>query len=52
MLAINPDGFFLKADNDKPVYVKFPELAKSPGSVRKMLVDMTNHARGALSESA
>lgn len=52
MLAINPDGFFLKADSHKPTYIKFSELAKSPGSVRKLLVDMTHQARHTLVQSA
>ncbi len=48
MLAVNPDGFFVKADKHKPLFIEFPEIAQSSGSVRKLLVDMTNQARAVL----
>lgn len=48
MLAVNPDGFFVKADEHKPIFIDFPEIAQSSGSVRKHLVDMTHEARAEL----
>lgn len=48
MLAVNPDGFFVKADEHKPIFIDFPEIAHSAVSVRKHLVNMTNQARAAL----
>ncbi len=49
MLAVNPDGFFVKADEHKPIFINFPEPALAAASVRKTLVDLTNQAREALS---
>ncbi len=45
MLAINPDGFFIRADNKKPLYIEFGELVMTGDEVRKVLVKMTNKAR-------
>lgn len=45
MLAINPDGFFLRADGKKPCYINFEELALTGEVVRKQLVKMTHTAR-------
>ena len=45
MLAINPDGFFVSIDNQKPLYINFEELATTSEEVRKQLVKMTNSAR-------
>lgn len=45
MLAINPDGFFVRADQHKPLFINFDELASDNGSIRKQLVKMTNQAR-------
>ncbi len=45
MLAINPDGFFIRADNRKPIYFDFGELVMTGDDVRKALVNMTNSAR-------
>ncbi|MRX27582.1 HugZ family protein [Kangiella sp. HZ709] len=48
MLAVNPDGFFVKADEQKPLFISFSKIARTGGSIRKALVDMTNKARAAL----
>lgn len=45
MLALNPDGFFIKADQHKPLFIEFPDTALSSGSIRTTLVNMTNEAR-------
>ena len=49
MLALNPDGFFMSADESKPVYVPFDKLAYTGVEVRQQLVKLTNDARAAAS---
>ncbi len=49
MLAINPDGFFIRADKKKPQFIAFDSLATTSIEVRKALVRMTNQAREAQS---
>lgn len=45
MLALNPDGFFIRADNKKPIFIEFGEFVMTGDEVRKVLVRMTNLAR-------
>lgn len=47
MLTVNPDGFFMSADQSKPVYVPFDSLAHSGLEVRQELVKLTKEARSA-----
>lgn len=49
MLAINPDGFFVQADEHKPFFINFNEQAIDNDSIRKQLVEMTNQARETIS---
>ena len=48
LLAINPDGFFMRADHAKPVYINFEELAHTATETRQQLVKLTNKARSSI----
>ena len=48
MLTLTPDGCFLSADQSKPIFVPFNELAYDGQEIRQQLVDLTNNARSAL----
>lgn len=48
MLTLTSDGCFLSADNKKPLFVRFENIALDSQQVRKELVALTQHARGAL----
>ena len=48
MLTLTPDGCFLSPKDEKPLFVKFEELAFSSQEVRQQLVKLTQNARTAL----
>lgn len=52
LLAINPDGFFMSADQTKPVYINFEELAHTSKEARQQLVKLTHSARSALASES
>jgi putative heme iron utilization protein len=51
LLAINPDGFFMRADQAKPVYINFEELAHTGTEARQQLVKLTHAARSAVTSN-
>lgn len=48
MLGLMADGCFLRADQSKPLYIPFDELAISSQEVRQQLVKLTQTARSAI----
>lgn len=48
LLTINPDGFFISADQSKPIYINFDALAYTAKETRQQLVKLTNDARSAV----
>ncbi|MEO0367263.1 MAG: DUF2470 domain-containing protein [Pseudomonadota bacterium] len=49
MVAIHPDGAFYRGDEDRPIFIQFPELVTESNSVRQVLVTQTHEARARLS---
>ncbi len=48
MLALSPDGCFIRADSSKPIYIPFDGIAHTGHEVRQQLVALTHAARAAL----
>ena len=48
MLTLTPDGCFLSADQSKPLFISFDELAHDSQEVRQQLIKLTNTARTAI----
>ena len=48
MLTLTPDGFFLRADQAKAVFIPFDELVYDSQDVRRQLVKLTHAARAAV----
>ena len=48
MLTLTPDGCYFSADNGKPLFARFENLAFDSQQVRKELVQLTSHARAAV----